>query len=129
MKEKILNYVQLLTTKQSDRDKKFREFMKTYKWILLNIPEEIRKNFPQLAGIVTNSQQFKNYKVDFNFQDYIWWLKQYKDHPEINIRSNASKELELYVLARMSELNVEQLLDSKEALEDTIEKITEIYNC
>lgn len=126
-KEKIINFVTYFNNRQEERDRKFKEFMNTYKWILTNIPEPIRRRFLTLSSLVTN-KDYRHYSIKFTLSDYGWWLKEYSKNPFLDIAKDTTSEVQQYVLEKMTEINMEELIDSKEKLEEIIQQMNETYN-
>lgn len=123
-REKISELCSFLGRIYESKRKRQQEVLDFLSWSIINIPENVRKQIGTIDN-VTENYKGKNYGIDLTLKDYNYWKNEIAQHSDICFCPVA--KIEKRVLNKVVELSTNEYIESKEALEDIIKQINEVY--
>lgn len=123
-REKISELCSFLGRIYESKRKRQQEVLDFLSWSIINIPENVRKQIGTIDN-VTENYKGKSYGIDLTLKDYNYWKNEIAQHSDICFCQVA--KIEKRVLNKVVELSTNEYIESKEALEDIIKQINEVY--
>lgn len=123
-REKISELCSFLGRIYESKRKRQQEVLDFLSWSIINIPENVRKQIGTIDN-VTENYKGKSYGIDLTLKDYNYWKNEIAQHSDICFYPVA--KIEKRVLNKVVELSTNEYIESKEALEDIIKQINEVY--